>query len=224
MSQGIISENLQKIKGSIPEGVNLVLVSKRQTNEAILEAYEAGQSVFGENRVQELELKYASLPKDIEWHLIGHLQRNKVKYIAPFVSLIHSVDTRKLLHTINEQAEKYGRVIPCLLQVYVADESTKFGFSEEELLALYEDSIIQAYKSVRICGVMGMATFTDDQAQVRSEFKRIRSIFDLLKAHFHREDPCFNTVSMGMSGDYTLAIEEGSTMVRIGSSVFGSKH
>ena len=188
------------------------------------EAYEAGQRVFGENRVQELAEKYEILPKDIEWHMIGHLQTNKVKYMAAFVSLIHGVESLKLLETIDKEGKKHDRVIPCLLQFYIASEETKFGLDMEEAKALLESNDYKQMKNVKIVGVMGMATNTDDEMQVRREFHHLKEIFDELKATYFAENPEFKELSMGMSGDYRIAVEEGSTMVRVGSSIFGARN
>ena len=214
-----ITENLASIKKTIPERVTLVAVSKTKPNEALLEAYEAGQRVFGENKVQEMVQKWETLPKDIQWHMIGHVQRNKVKYMAPFVSLIHGVDSFRLLKEINKQAEKHDRVIDCLLQMHIAKEETKFGLDDEELKALLTDSEFSNLKNVRIVGLMGMATFTDNQDQIQSEFAYLKSKYDWVA----KQLPEINTLSMGMSGDYAIAIDEGSTMVRSGSSIFGSR-
>ncbi len=215
-----IKENLAEIKANLPEGVILVAVSKTKPNEAILEAYEAGQRVFGENKVQDMVQKWEALPKDIEWHMIGHLQRNKVKYMAEFVSLIHGVDSLKLLKEIDKQAQKHNRVIPCLLQMHIAEEDTKFGLDEDELNALLASSEFKQMKHVKIMGLMGMATFTDNENQVRKEFARLKSLFEKLKLQL----PEISILSMGMSGDYGIAITEGSTMVRIGSSIFGARN
>jgi len=214
-----ITENLASIKKTIPERVTLVAVSKTKPNEALLEAYEAGQRVFGENKVQEMVQKWETLPKDIQWHMIGHVQRNKVKYMAPFVSLIHGVDSFRLLKEINKQAEKHDRVIDCLLQMHIAKEETKFGLDDEELEALLTDSAFSNLRNVRIVGLMGMATFTDNQDQIQSEFAYLKSKYDWVA----KQLPEISTLSMGMSGDYAIAIDEGSTMVRIGSSIFGSR-
>lgn len=219
-----IVENLKEIAGSLPEGVKLVAVSKTKPVEAIEEAYEAGQRVFGENRVQELAEKYEILPKDIEWHMIGHLQTNKVKYMAAFVSLIHGVESLKLLETIDKEGRKHDRVIPCLLQFYIASEETKFGLDMEEAKALLESDDYRQMKNVKIVGVMGMATNTDDEGQVRREFHHLKVIFDELKATYFAGNPEFKELSMGMSGDYRIAVEEGSTMVRVGSSIFGARN
>ena len=215
-----ITANLQQIKASIPEYVTLVAVSKTKSNEAILEAYQAGQRIFGENKVQELTEKYESLPKDIEWHMIGHLQSNKVKYIAPFVSLIHGVDSFKLLKEINKRAAQNERVINCLLQIHIAEEDTKFGFDEKEVIELIKSEAFQHLKNIKVVGLMGMATFTDDENQIRKEFKSLKKLFDKLQISNHQ----FQILSMGMSGDYQIAIEEGSTMIRVGSSIFGERN
>ena len=215
-----ITKNLQQIKASIPEHVTLVAVSKTKPNEAISEAYQAGQRVFGENKVQELTEKYESLPKDIEWHMIGHLQSNKVKYIAPFVSLIHGVDSFKLLKEINKRAAQNERVINCLLQIHIAEEDTKFGFDEKEVIELIKSEAFQHLKNIKVVGLMGMATFTDDENQIRKEFKSLKNLFDKLQISNHQ----FQILSMGMSGDYQIAIEEGSTMIRVGSSIFGERN
>ncbi|MBD3725327.1 MAG: YggS family pyridoxal phosphate-dependent enzyme [Flavobacteriaceae bacterium] len=216
-----ISKNLNNIKSSLPEHVTLVAVSKTKPNADILEAYEAGQRVFGENYVQELVEKHDQLPKDIQWHFIGHLQSRKAKLIAPFVSLIHGVDSLKLLQEINKQAAKNNRVIDCLLQVHIADEETKFGLDEKEfdemLKQVQHDN--ESFKNIRIVGLMGMATFTENQNQIKKEFESLKSLFDKFKT----QNSDFKTLSMGMSGDYELAISCGSTMVRIGSSIFGTR-
>ncbi len=205
------------------KGVTLIAVSKTKPIDAIQQMYDQGQRVFGENRVQEMEEKYLALPKDIQWHLIGHLQKNKVKYIAPFVSMIHSVDSLELLEIINKEAAKTDRVISVLLQFYIAKEDTKFGLSEAEGLALLDQLVQRPLTNIKICGVMGMASFSDDKALVRSEFRNLKNIFNQLKNKYFAADDAFKEVSMGMSGDYELAIEEGSTMVRIGSALFGSR-
>ncbi|WP_405414366.1 YggS family pyridoxal phosphate-dependent enzyme [Maribacter sp. Asnod1-A12] len=215
-----IKENLLAIKETIPDTVTLVAVSKTKPMSFIQEAYDEGQRVFGENRVQEMTEKWENLPKDIEWHMIGHLQRNKVKYMAEYVSLVHGVDSPRLLAEINKQAEKHNRTISCLLQVHIAEEDTKFGFNEEELLELVANEEFKAYKNVKIVGLMGMATFTDNDDQVRKEFSGLKSLYTKLSNNYTD----FTTLSMGMSGDYKIAIEEGSNMVRIGSSIFGSRN
>jgi pyridoxal phosphate enzyme (YggS family) len=217
------AENLREIKSGIPKNVTLVAVSKTKPNEVLMEAYEAGQRIFGENRVQELVPKSETLPKDIEWHMIGHLQSNKIKYIAPFVSCIHSVDKVKLLREINKQAAKSERVIRVLLQFHIAQEETKFGLSLEEAETYLASPGFAELNNIEIAGVMGMATFTDNETQVRNEFKILKAIFDTLETSFFSTRPSFKEISMGMSGDYKIAMEEGSTMVRVGSSIFGSR-
>jgi PLP dependent protein len=219
-----IAENYLQVVNSISDAkVTLVVVSKTYPAEKIKQVYDAGHRDFGENKVQELLVKYELLPPDIHWHLIGHLQSNKVKYIAPFIHLIHSVDSLALLKEINKQGQKINRVIDCLLQVYIAAEETKFGLDEEELLALLNDDSYFQFANVRIRGLMGMATFSDNQSQVRSEFRKLKQLFDYLKANHFMGDLNFDTLSMGMSGDYQIAIEEGSTMVRVGSAIFGER-
>ena len=214
-----IQENLKVIQSTIPEHVTLVAVSKTKPVEDLQEAYDAGIRDFGENKIQEMCDKYEVLPKDIRWHMIGHVQTNKVKYMAPFVYLIHGVDSLKLLKEINKQAEKNNRVIDVLLQQFIADEETKFGLDEEEIHQIMTEEI-QNLPNIRVVGLMGMATFTDDENQVRNEFKTLKSNFDLLQKN-HSD---VSILSMGMSGDYEMAIEEGSTMVRIGSSIFGNRN
>lgn len=215
-----ITANLQQIKSTIPAKVTLVAVSKTYPNTSILQAYEVGQRVFGENKVQELVEKYESLPKDIEWHMIGHLQSNKVKYIAPFVKLIHGIDSLKLLQEINKRAEQNHRIIDCLLQVHIAQEETKFGFDENEVIELLKSDEIKTLKNINVIGLMGMATNTENETLVRNEFKNLKQLFDKLAA-FNLQ---LSTLSMGMSNDYKIAIEEGSTMIRVGSSIFGSRN
>lgn len=219
-----IANNIAQIKSSIPANVTLVAVSKTKPTSDIMAAYNAGHRVFGENKIQELTLKYEEMPKDIEWHMIGHVQTNKIKYIAPFVSLIHGVDREKVLKEIQKQAAKNNRTIQCLLQVHIAKEETKFGFSPEELEELFKSDRLAEYPNVQICGLMGMATNTKDENQVLLEFKNLKQIFDQLKETFNLSAVTFNTVSMGMSGDYKLAIQEGSTMIRVGSSIFGARN
>lgn len=218
-----ISENLQLIQQQLPASVTLVAVSKTKPVSAIEEAYQAGQRIFGENKVQEMCEKYEQLPKDIQWHLIGHLQSNKVKYMAPFVSLIHGVDSFKLLQEINNQAIKSNRVIDCLLQIRIAQEETKFGLTFEDAQAVLNHPEFKNLQNICIKGVMGMSTFTEDEAQIRDEFKMLKQIFDVFKEQFSFDNTDFQTISMGMSGDFQLAIEEGSTMVRVGSSIFGGR-
>jgi len=218
------ADNLLKYKKELEDdGVKLIAVSKYQDIDAILEAYHAGQRVFGENIVQELVEKEAALPKDIEWHLIGHLQSNKVKYIAPFITLIESVDSLKLLIEINKQAAKNKRVIDCLLQIYIADEDTKFGLGYDEAIELLRSEEYAAMKNIRIVGLMGIASNNAPEKQTLDEFTELKVLFDGIKVSFFRKDEAFKEVSMGMSGDYKLAVEAGSTMVRIGSSIFGKR-
>ena len=213
--------NYTQILSTIPGGkVTLVVVSKTQPVEKIMEVYEAGQREFGENRVQELLEKKDKIPADIRWHVIGHLQRNKVKYIAPFVYLIHSVDSMALLEEVNKCALNNGRVIDVLLEVFIASEETKFGLSEAEVIELLENKKYQTLKNIRICGLMGIASNTPDQEKVRAEFATLKALFDKVKNKYFANDNAFNTLSMGMSSDYKIAMEEGSTMVRIGSAVF----
>jgi len=219
-----IAKNLTEIKSQLPAQVTLVAVSKTKPVADLMEAYDAGQRIFGENKIQEMTDKWKVMPKDIEWHMIGHVQTNKVKYMAPFVSLIHGVDSLKILQEINKQATKNNRVIDCLLQVYIAEEESKFGLDEqelEELLKLVQHNK-ENYKNIRIVGLMGMATFTENKNQIEKEFKHLKTIFDKYKT-LNTEHCQLNTLSMGMSGDYQLAISCGSTMVRIGSSIFGSR-
>lgn len=218
-----IQSNIQSIRQHIPSHVRLVCVSKFNPNESILEAYETGERIFGESKVQELCSKHETLPQDIVWHFIGHLQTNKIKFIAPFVSLIHGVDSYKLLVEINKQAAKVGKTINCLLQVHIAQEETKFGFSPEELLNMFETGEWKQLENVRICGLMGMATFTENRDQIRSEFRTLKSLFDKTKQSYFTTEATFCELSMGMSDDYQLAIEEGSTLVRVGSSIFGRR-
>jgi hypothetical protein len=219
----MIKENLDKIATTIPANVQLIAVSKTKPVELLQEAYAAGQRDFGENRVKELEEKEAVLPKDIRWHMIGHLQSKKVKKIAPFVHLIHGVDSFKLLKEINKQAARNERVIDCLLQFHIAKESTKYGFDMAELSEMVDDPQFFELKNVRIIGVMGMATFTDNEEIVRSEFQTLSDIFQDLKNGVFRQAAYFKEISMGMSGDYEIAIDEGSTMVRVGSAIFGAR-
>ena len=219
-----IADNLIKYKKELEgENVELVAVSKFNDSAAVLEAYEAGQRIFGENIVQELVEKQEALPKDIQWHLIGHLQTNKVKYIAPFISLIQSVDSLKLLAEIDKHAVKNKRVIDCLLQVYIADEDTKFGLDHAEVIELLRSEEYLAMKNIRITGLMGIASNNAEEKQTKDEFQELKVLFDGIKVSFFRKEDSFKELSMGMSGDYKLAIEEGSTMVRIGSSIFGAR-
>jgi len=220
----MIANKLQKLYGELPKEVTLVAVSKTKPISDLQVAYDAGQRVFGENKVQEMCAKWEQLPEEIKWHFIGHLQRNKVKYLAPFVNLIHGVESFRLLKEINKQAKKYNRVIDVLLQFFIANEETKFGLSFEESQSILVDENFKELQNVRVCGVMGMASFTNNQEQIREEFKTLKSIFDKLKFTFFDNETSFNVVSMGMSGDYKIAIEEGSTMIRVGSSIFGKRN
>ncbi|MDZ4821852.1 MAG: YggS family pyridoxal phosphate-dependent enzyme [Flavobacteriales bacterium] len=218
-----ISLNIENISKQLPDGVKLIAVSKTHPVETILEAYNAGQKVFGENRVQELVAKYEALPKDIEWHLIGHLQSNKVKFIAPFVSLIHSVDSLALLKEINKYAAQSNRVLDCLLQVFIAKEETKFGLDEDELYGICNSHHVAEMKNIRVRGLMGMATNTNNETVVRSEFRYLKNLFGRVKLKFFAEQQFFSEISMGMTSDWKIAVEEGSTMVRIGSAIFGQR-
>lgn len=213
-----IGENTIALRKEIPEQLTLVAVSKTKSNEEIMEAYQSGQRVFGENKIQEMSAKYEALPKDIQWHMIGHLQSNKVKYMAPFVDLIHGVDRSKLLREIDKQALKNNRIIDCLLQIHIAQESTKFGFSESEITEALD--LAGTLNNVRVVGLMGMATFTENTQQITEEFKGLKRLFDQLKP----QQPQFSVLSMGMSGDYPLAIAQGSNMIRVGSKIFGARN
>ncbi|HEX9152653.1 MAG TPA: YggS family pyridoxal phosphate-dependent enzyme [Flavobacterium sp.] len=218
-----IANNLLSIKSTLPEQVTLVAVSKTKPIPDLMEAYDAGQRIFGENKIQEMAEKWEQMPKDIQWHMIGHVQTNKVKFMAQFVHLIHGVDSLKLLQEINKQAKKNNRIIDCLLQIYIAEEETKFGLDQKELASLLSSNEFQEMKNIRIVGLMGMATFTTNKDQIKKEFTHLKSIFDSLKP-LQTENLKLKTISMGMSGDYQLAIECGSTMVRIGSSIFGGRN
>ena len=219
-----IKENLNSIKASLPQGVKLVAVSKTHPVEVLQEAYDAGQRIFGENKVQEMTAKSQALPSDIEWHFIGHVQRNKIHIMAPYVSVIQGVDTFEKLAEIDRQAARFNRHITCLLQLHIAQEETKFGFSADECTAMLEQGDWRSLKNITIGGVMGMASNTDDETQVRAEFSRLKQLFDTYKEKYFADSPDFNTISAGMSGDYKLAIEAGSNMVRIGSSIFGERN
>jgi PLP dependent protein len=219
----LMIETYQQIIQSIPPQVRLIAVSKTHTPNSILELYQAGQRMFGENKVQELLQKYPVLPADIEWHMIGHLQTNKVKSIVPFVSCIQSVDSVKLLEVINKEAAKANRLIDCLLEVHIATESTKFGYSADEVHNLFSSGSLHSMSHIRVTGLMGMATFTDDLQVVRAEFRMLKSLFDTIKANFPEQADKLKDLSMGMSDDYMIAIEEGSTMVRLGSILFGAR-
>lgn len=219
-----IKEIINEIKSELPQSTRLVAVSKFHPAEAISEAYDGGQRIFGESKVQELEEKYKVLPKDIEWHFIGHLQTNKVKYIAPYISMIHAVDSYKLLCEINKQAQKANRVIKCLLEIHIAKEESKYGFSFESCRQMLDTEEWKGLENVSVCGVMGMATFTDDDAEIRNEFKSLHDFFTELKNSYFSNDDNFREISMGMSDDYPIAIEEGSTMIRVGSKIFGVRN
>ena len=218
-----IEVNLSKIKNELPQHVKLIAVSKTHPVECIKKAYDSGHKVFGENRVQELTDKQPQLPLDIEWHFIGHLQTNKVKYIAPFVSFIHSIDSLKLLVEVNKEAKKNNRIINCLLEMYIAKEESKFGLDLEEAYAILDSPEFIEMRNINICGLMGMATFTDDFNIVRKEFKDFKIYFEQIKEKHFANNSSFKEISMGMSGDYNIAIEEGSTMVRIGTAIFGTR-
>ena len=218
-----IAQNIQEIRKNIPQNVSLVCVSKFHPENAILEAYNCGERIFGESRVQELQAKQTKLPADIQWHFIGHLQSNKIKLILPTVSLIHGVDSSNLLKEINSRALKAGRVVSCLLQVHIAREETKFGFSIEEIHQMLSGIEFGSLENVQINGLMGMATLTDDKEQIRAEFRTLRQLYDELKREYFQNNENFCELSMGMSDDYQIAIDEGSTMVRIGSSIFGMR-
>lgn len=219
----VIKKNIDNLKAALSPGCRLIAVSKTQPASLIQQAYDAGQRVFGENKAQEMAAKQKELPADIEWHMIGHLQTNKVKYIAPFVALIHSVDSEKLLEEINKQAVKNNRKIKCLLQVYIAQEETKFGWSIEEISALLNPEFVTTYPAVEIEGLMGMATFTQDETQIRKEFGRLKTLFDTLKQSKLPANVTMTELSMGMSADYKIAMEQGSTLIRIGTAIFGER-
>lgn len=218
-----IAENLKKIEQEIPNNVKIIAVSKTHPKEMIQEVYDFGHRVFGENKAQEMTDKYEALPKDIEWHMIGHLQTNKVKYIAPFVSMIHSVDSLKLLKEIEKEAIKNNRVIDCLLQIDIANEDTKFGMLEKEAIELLSSEDFAQLNNIRICGVMGIGSITEEINKTRQEFKNLKATFLTLKEKFFKNEDYFTEISMGMSSDYDIAIEEGSTIVRIGSLIFGQR-
>ncbi|MCY2687718.1 YggS family pyridoxal phosphate-dependent enzyme [Salinimicrobium sp. TH3] len=214
-----ISENINRIKAEIPEEVTLVAISKTKPESDILEAYNTGHRIFGENKIQEMTEKWEQLPKDIKWHMVGHVQRNKVKYMAEFVDLIHSVDSLKLLKEIEKQAEKYNRTIPCLLQIKIAEEDTKYGIDVDEAKSILQSDAYRKMSHVKIVGLMGMATLTEKEEKIRKEFSFLKTTFEELKSRYDS----FTTLSMGMSGDYKIAIECGSTMIRVGSSIFGER-
>ena len=215
-----ISENIKALKASLPEDVTLVAVSKTKPVNELMEAYDTGQRIFGENKIQEMAAKWEEMPKDIEWHMIGHIQRNKVKYMASFVSLIHAVDSLRLLTEINKQAAKHERVIRCLLQIKIADEDSKFGLDAADAKAILDSEELKTLTNIEIVGLMGMATFTDNQLQLKKEFDYLNTLYQELKGQ-HAD---WQTLSMGMSGDYPIAIEHGSTMVRVGSAIFGARN
>lgn len=219
-----IRQNLINFLSTLPDNVQLVAVSKTKPIEAIMEAYNSGQRVMGENKVQDLVAKVEVLPTDINWHFIGHMQTNKVKFIAPFVSLIHGVDSLKLLKEINKQAQKNNRVIDCLLQFHIASESTKFGLDLQDAIAIIDNPDFETYNNVRIIGVMGMATYTENEQVIRTEFKQLFEYYQILKKRYFTNNDYFKEISMGMSGDYKIAIEEGSTMIRIGTKIFGDRN
>jgi pyridoxal phosphate enzyme (YggS family) len=218
-----IRDNIVHLKNTVPDHVKIVAVSKTKPKEAILEAYNTGHRIFGENKAQELIDKQPQLPEDINWHFIGHLQTNKVKYLAPFIQCIESVDSLKLLREINKQAMKNKSVIQCLLQFHIAKETSKFGLDYEEAIQILQSDEYKEMNNIKIIGVMGMATFTDNNVLIREEFKSLKEIFEKLRNEFFSDKESFNEISMGMSGDYQIAIEEGSTMVRIGSAIFGER-
>lgn len=216
-------KNLIKIKKNVPSNVKIIAVSKTYSTEKIMQLYNYGHTIFGENRVQELLAKYNALPKDIEWHMIGHLQSNKVKYIAPFISLIHSVDSKKLLYEINKRAKQNNRIIDCLLQIHIAKEESKYGLSFYQAEELIKDKDLSLLNNVRLCGLMGMATNTSNLKIIKNEFKALKDFFNKIKNKYFANINYFKELSMGMSNDYKIAIEEGSTMLRIGSAIFGSR-
>src|SRR5690606_18359906 len=218
----IIQDNLKNFYSSLPENVTLVAVSKTKPITDLMEAYQAGQRVFGENKVQEMGEKQMQMPEDVRWHLIGHLQTNKVKYIAPFVELIHGVDSLKLLKEIDKQAKKHNRIINCLMQIYIAEEETKFGLSEQELFEIIHSEEFKKLENIKVVGLMGMATYTEIDHQIKKEFEYLKSLFDKCQ-QFNTYNFQLTILSMGMSGDYQIAIESGSTMIRVGSSIFGNR-
>ncbi len=220
-----IADNLNLLKRELEDTqCRLIAVSKTKPEEMILEAYDSGHKIFGENKVQDLAAKAVNLPQDIEWHMIGHLQRNKVKYIAPFVGMIHSVDSLRLLAEINKQAAKNKRVIDCLLQVHIAEEETKFGLTTDKLTELLNSSELKDLRDIRIAGLMGMATYTDDSSQIRKEFRMLRDLFDQVQSENRAQNIDMRELSMGMTSDYKIAIEEGSTLIRIGTAIFGARN
>lgn len=220
----MIKENLEAIKATLPEQVSLIAVSKTKPVSDLQEAYDAGQRIFGENHAIEMRDKHEVLPTDIQWHFIGHLQTNKIKYIIPYVTLIHSIDSANLLEAVNKEAKKHDRIVDCLLQFHIATEDTKFGLDLGEARRLLESDVFKAMENVRLCGVMGMATFTDDHQQVHNEFHNLKHIFETIKHDYFAGQPMFKEISMGMSDDYPIAIEEGATLVRVGSKIFGARN
>jgi len=223
MPTSAVAENITRLLESLPDGVKLIPISKTIPEAVIMQVYDAGYKVFGENKVQEMIGKYERLPRDIEWHMVGHMQTNKIKYIAPFVHLIQGVDRLKVLRIMDQEAQKAGRILHGLFQIHIAREETKFGFDEVELLELLNSKDYEEFKHIRMVGVMGMATFTGDTGQIRNEFRQLYRFFQKLKREYFMQDPQFKEVSMGMSGDYEIAVEEGSTMVRIGTLIFGER-
>ncbi len=220
---GLISDNIQSFLEKIPENVQLIPISKTKPNEMIMDAWQNGFKLFGENKVQELTRKYEELPKDIQWHMVGHLQSNKMKYIAPFVHLVHGIDSFKLIKIMEKEAKKAGRIMNGLFQLHIASEETKFGFSQDEIFEILDSGEFAEMKHVRMTGVMGMATLTNDENAIRKEFKELYRIYRNIKSGYFQNDENFKEISMGMSGDYKIAIEEGSTMIRIGSAIFGER-
>lgn len=218
-----VKENIRKLQDSLPKGVGLVAVSKFHPVELLREAYDAGQRVFGESRAQELLQKVGQMPDDVKWHFIGHLQTNKVRAIVPYVAMLHSIDSEKLLRVVDSEAERAGRVVDVLLQLHVAQEETKYGMTADECVAVVESGVLAELTHVRVCGVMGMATNTDDENEIRAEFRKIKQVFDLLHEGCLHDSDCFREISMGMSDDYQIAVEEGSTLVRVGHSIFGER-
>lgn len=218
-----VKENIRKLQDSLPKGVGLVAVSKFHPVELLREAHDAGQRIFGESRAQELLQKVGQMPDDVKWHFIGHLQTNKVRAIVPYVAMIHSIDSEKLLRVVDSEAERAGRVVDVLLQLHVAQEETKYGMTADECVAMVESGVLAELTHVRVCGVMGMATNTDDENEIRAEFRKIKQVFDLLHEGCLHDSDCFREISMGMSDDYQIAVEEGSTLVRVGHSIFGER-
>lgn len=218
-----VKENIRKLQDSLPKGVGLVAVSKFHPVELLREAYDAGQRIFGESRAQELLQKVGQMSGDVKWHFIGHLQTNKVRAIVPYVAMIHSIDSEKLLRVVDSEAERAGRVVDVLLQLHVAQEETKYGMTADECVAMVESGVLAELTHVRVCGVMGMATNTDDENEIRAEFRKIKQVFDLLHEGCLHDSDCFREISMGMSDDYQIAVEEGSTLVRVGHSIFGER-